>query len=99
MAEAFLPEIDLEALLQRALRPVDPPANLSARLEHTLTSIADLAGSELEAWELSAMRDPRNWVSGVTRPVVAVAAGSVAGAALVVLQVRNRLKAHAADRR
>ena len=35
-----------------------------------------MAADELEAWELSAMRDPRNWV----RPAAAVVAGSAAGA-------------------
>jgi hypothetical protein len=98
MAETFFGDLDLEALLSRALAPVDPPENLALRLEQTLTSIADLAGSELEAWELSAMRDPKNWIPGVTRPVAAVAIGSAAGAALVVLQVRTRLRAHAANR-
>jgi hypothetical protein len=39
---------------------------------------------ELEGWELSAMRDPRNWV----RPVVALAIGGVAGTALVILRVK-----------
>ncbi|MCW2999694.1 MAG: hypothetical protein JWN65_3243 [Solirubrobacterales bacterium] len=98
MAEAFLRDLDLEALLARALAPVDPPEDLSLHLERTLTSIADLAGSELEAWELSAMRDPKNWIPGVTRPVAAIAIGSAAGAALVVLQVRNRLRSHGAQR-
>jgi hypothetical protein len=98
MTETRLRDFDLEALLSRALRPVDPPENLSLRLQGTLESIADLAGSELDAWELSSMRDPKNWIPGVTRPVVAIAAGSVAGAALVVLQVRGRLKAHAQGR-
>jgi hypothetical protein len=79
---------DFEALLRRALTPVDPPAELSARLETTLTSIADLAADELESWELSAMRDPRNWV----RPAVAVIAGTTAGAALVVLRTKQRSK-------
>lgn len=93
MAELLLGDLDLEAMLQRALRPVEPPENLALRLEQTLMSIADLAEQELEAWELSAMRDPKNWIPGVTRPVAAVAIGGVAGAALVVLQVRNRLRA------
>jgi hypothetical protein len=79
---------DFEALLQRALTPVDPPAELSVRLETTLTSIADLAADELESWELSSMRDPRNWV----RPAVAVVAGTSAGAALVVLRTKQRSK-------
>ncbi|WP_354698260.1 hypothetical protein DSM112329_03927 [Paraconexibacter sp. AEG42_29] len=94
MAETlFGSEFDLEALLQRALAPVDPPENLSKHLEQTLTSIADLAEQELESWELSAMRDPKNWIPGITRPVAAAAIGGVAGAALVVLQVRGRLRA------
>jgi len=79
---------DFEALLRRALTPVDPPAELSARLETTLTSIADLAADELESWELGAMRDPRKWV----RPAVAVVAGTAAGTALVVLRTKQRSK-------
>ena len=38
-------------------------------------SITEMAADELEAWELSAMRDPRNWV----RPAAAVVVGSAAG--------------------
>ena len=56
------------------------------RLEGTLTSITELAAEELEAWELSAMRDPRNWV----RPAAALVVGSAAGAALVLLRARRR---------
>ncbi len=79
---------DFEALLRRALAPVDPPAELSHRLESTLTSITELAADELESWELGAMRDPRNWV----RPAAAVVAGTVAGAALVALRTKQRSK-------
>jgi hypothetical protein len=79
---------DFEALLRRALAPVDPPAELSARLETTLTSIADLAADELESWELTSMRDPRNWA----RPAVAVVAGTAAGVGLVVLRTKQRSK-------
>ena len=93
MPELLLGDLDLEAMLHRALRPVDPPENLALRLEQTLVSIADLAEQELDAWELSAMRDPKNWIPGVTRPVAAAAIGGVAGAALVVLQARARLRA------
>lgn len=93
-AELLFPDLDLEAMLQRALRPVDPPENLAARLELTLTSIADLAEQELDAWELSAMRDPKNWIPGLTRPVAAAALGGVAGAALVVLRARAHLRSH-----
>jgi hypothetical protein len=77
---------DFEGLLKRALTPVDPPADLSLRLESTLTELTELAQDELEGWELSTMRDPRNWV----RPVAAVAIGTSAGAALVVLRVRQQ---------
>jgi hypothetical protein len=75
-----------EGLLREALAPVEPPADLGERLESTLTSISELAAEELEAWELSAMRDPRNWA----RPAAAVVAGGVAGAGLVLLGVRRR---------
>jgi hypothetical protein len=77
---------DFENLLKRALAPVDPPEALSTRLESTLTELTELAHDELESWELSTMRDPRNWV----RPVAAVAIGTTAGAALVVLRVRQQ---------
>jgi hypothetical protein len=75
---------DVEWMLRQALRPVEPPEALAERLEHTLTSLTELAAGELESWELRAMRDPRNWV----RPVAAVAIGTAAGAGLVVLRVR-----------
>jgi hypothetical protein len=75
-----------EALLREALSPVDPPESLALRMETALVSLAEAAQDELEAWELSAMRDPRNWV----RPAAAVVVGAGAGTALVVLRVRGR---------
>jgi hypothetical protein len=80
-----------EGLLREALAPVEPPADLAQRLESTLTSITEMAADELEAWELSAMRDPRNWA----RPAAALVVGGAAGAALVLLRTRRR--AHAAS--
>jgi hypothetical protein len=77
---------DFEALLREALSPIDPPDDLTARMETTLVSLTELAQEELEAWELSAMRDPRNWV----RPAAAAVIGATAGTALVVLRVRSR---------
>jgi hypothetical protein len=77
---------DFEALLREALTPVDPPADLAQRLELTLVNLTELAQEELEAWEMSAMRDPRNWV----RPAAAAVVGATAGTALVVLRVRSR---------
>src|SRR4051794_6995169 len=88
MTEAARPEFDLEGLLRQALSPVEPPERLSERLERTLASITDAAAEELDAWEIGAMRDPRNWV----RPVVAVGAGTVAGVGLVVLRARAKNK-------
>jgi len=77
---------DFEALLREALSPVEPPEDLGQRMEARLVSLAEAAQDELEAWELSAMRDPRNWV----RPVAAIVVGAGAGTALVVLRVRSR---------
>ena len=79
---------DIEGLLRQAFAPVDPPETLATRLESTLQELTELAAEELESWELSSMRDPRNWV----RPVVAVAVGTAAGAGLVVLRVRSQHK-------
>jgi hypothetical protein len=79
---------DFEALLRRALAPVEPPDELATRLEDTLTSITEMAADELDTWELGAMRDPRNWV----RPAAAVVAGTTAGVALVVLRTKQRSK-------
>ena len=92
MSEA-LPNPEFESLLLRALQPVDPPERLSERLEQTLTELTDLAAEELETWEISSMRDPRNWV----RPVVAAGVGATAGTALVILRVRSKNKRHRAQ--
>jgi hypothetical protein len=77
---------NFESLLREALSPVEPPEDLTLRLESALLSITELAADELEAWELSAMRDPRNWA----RPAAAVVAGGAAGTALVLLRARRR---------
>ena len=72
---------EFEARLRAALQPVEPPEDLPLRLERTLVELHELAADELEAWELSAMRDPRNWA----RPAAAAVVGAGAGTALVVL--------------
>lgn len=77
-----------EGLLHQALSPVEPPEDLGRRLESTLVSITESAAEELEAWELSAMRDPRNWA----RPAAALVVGSSAGVALVLLRARQRAR-------
>jgi hypothetical protein len=85
--------LHLEALLSDALRPIEPPEDLATRVESTLTAITEQAAAELSSWaeelsegELEALRDPRNWV----RPVAAVAVGTVATGALVVVGMRRR---------
>jgi hypothetical protein len=84
------PAFDIEARLRAALAPVDPPEELALRLETTLGSLVELAADELEAWELSAMRDPRNWPRAALRPAAAVLVGSGAAVGLVVLRTRRK---------
>lgn len=86
-----LPDLDLERLLRQALAPVEPPADFAVRFEQTLQNLTDIAADELEAWEIGAMRDPRNWPTAA-RPVVAGVVGGVAGVALVALRVRSGRK-------
>jgi hypothetical protein len=83
--------VDFEQLLREALIPVDPPADLARRLQQTLVNLTELAQDELESWELSAMRDPRNWA----RPAAAVVVSATAGTALVAIRVRGRHRARA----
>ena len=80
---------DFESRLRQALTPVDPPAELEARLEITLNSLVDLAAEELEAWELSSMSDPRNWTR-VARPVAAGVIGGAAAVGLVLVRTQRR---------
>jgi hypothetical protein len=77
---------NVEALLREALAPVEPPAALADRLELRLVDLTEAAQEELDNWELSAMRDPRNWV----RPAAAAVVTATAGSALVALRVRSR---------
>jgi hypothetical protein len=78
--------VNVEALLREALTPVEPPMQLAEQFESTLTALTEAAQEELDGWELTAMRDPRNWV----RPVVAAGVTITAGTALVALRVRAR---------
>jgi hypothetical protein len=79
---------DFEGLVRRALAPVDPPDDLSARMELTLRGLTELAADELDSWELASMKDPRNWA----RPVAAIAVGTAAGAGLILLRMRQHHK-------
>jgi hypothetical protein len=99
MSGSARPDFDLEGLLRQALAPVDPPERLSQRLEDTLSTLTDAAAEELDAWEMSAIKDPRNW-PGLHRPVVAAAVGTTAGVGLVLLRTRKknrRVRAQASD--
>jgi hypothetical protein len=81
---------DFEVRLRQALAPVEPPEDLDQRLQTTLGSLVELAAEELEAWELSAMRDPRNWPRAALGPAAAIVIGTGAAAGLVVLRTRTR---------
>jgi hypothetical protein len=92
--------VDVEALLRSALRPIDPPESLPNRVEDTLSAVTEAAAEELSAWaeelsesELAALRDPRNWL----RPAAAAAAGGVAGGALLLIEMRRRRRPHGAS--
>jgi hypothetical protein len=77
---------EVERLLRSALVPVEPPERLSDRLERGLSELTQAAVGELADWELSAMRDPRNWA----RPVGAAVIMTVAGGALVLVRARQQ---------
>jgi hypothetical protein len=81
---------DFEARLRQALAPVEPPADMEVRLQTTLGSLVEMAADELEAWELKAIRDPRNWPRAALGPAAAVVIGTGAAAGLVVLRPRAR---------
>jgi hypothetical protein len=89
--EESRPGAEIMRLLEQALKPVEPHADFMSQLEGRLTTIEAAALEALEEvadWEFDAFRDPRNWV----RPVAAVAVGTAAGTALVVLGLRSRRK-------
>jgi hypothetical protein len=82
------PEARIMKMLEMALAPIEPRASFVDQLEGRLADVeaaAIAALGEMADWELDAMRDPRNWV----RPVAALAVGTAAGTALVVLGMRR----------
>jgi hypothetical protein len=89
---------EILSLLQSALAPVEPPASLVDELEARLAGLSAAALETLEDmadWEMAAIRDPRNWV----RPAAALAVGTAAGGALVLLQLRRSRRQRAAGLR
>ena len=96
MSDVATSAVDLEALLVDALRPIEPPEELAGRVETTLSRVAAAAASELSEWveelsegELASLRDPRKLI----RPIIAVAAGGIAGTALLLIELRRRQRA------
>jgi hypothetical protein len=78
----------VERLLRTALVPVDPPEALGDRLERRLSDLTEAAAVELADWELSAMRDPRNWVP----TAAAIVVGTAAAGGLVLVRARQQHK-------
>jgi hypothetical protein len=78
----------IEQLLRTALVPVEPPEALSDRLERGLNELTHAAATELADWEMTAMRDPRNWA----RPAAAIVVGSMAAGGLVLVRARQQQK-------
>lgn len=81
---------DMERRLRAALAPIEPPEHLEQRVETTLGSIVELAAEELEAWELQAIKDPRNWPRAAVGPAAAVVVGSGAAVGLVLLRTQRK---------
>ena len=79
---------EVERLLHYALAPVEPPRDLSERLERRLTRLTDAAVDELAEFDPAALRDPRRWARLVAAGVV----GAGAGSALVVVRARQKQK-------
>ena len=82
------PMREVETMLRSALVPVEPSEALGDRLVRGLSELTDAAADELADWELSAMRDPRNW----GRPAAAAVIGGAAAGALVLARARQQQK-------
>ena len=80
---------DFETLLREALAPIEPPAELEARLEDRLTTLVDAALTELEGWELATMRDPRTWPA-LPPTITAAGVGGAAAVGLLLVRVQRR---------
>lgn len=80
---------DFELMLRQALAPIEPPAELEARLERTFGSLVEAAAEELESWELSAISDPKNWPH-IGRPAAAVVVGGAAAVGLVLVRTQRQ---------
>ena len=77
---------EVERLLEYALVPVEPPGDLTDRLERRLLELTDAAVDELAGWDPSALRDPRRWARLIGAGVVAVGAGG----GLILVRARRQ---------
>ena len=80
---------EFELRLREALAPIEPPAELEARLEERLTSLVEAAADELEGWELAVIRDPRNW-PGLPRTITVAGVGGAAAVGLALVRTQRR---------
>lgn len=88
---------DFESLLREAFAPVEPPEDLSQRLETSLHRLNQMAVDELEKWELESLADPRNWTR-IARPIAAGVVATGAGAGLILLARSRTAKKTAVER-
>lgn len=82
---------EIELLLSRVLSPVEPPERLKESVQARLEKWTDQAVDDIESWEISAMRDPRNW-GKIVKPAAGAAVVATAGTALVLLRAHNQSK-------
>jgi hypothetical protein len=82
------PVNDVERLLQYALRPVEPPRDMTARFERRLTELTDAALEEIADFDPTIVRSPRRWARVAVAGVVAGAAGTT----LVLVRARQKHK-------
>ena len=79
---------DVERLLHYALVPVEPPRDMSARLERRLSDLTDAALDEIAEFDPAVVRSPRRWARVAAAGVVAGAAGGT----LVLVRARQKHK-------
>jgi hypothetical protein len=82
------PMTDVERLLQHALRPIEPPRELTDRFERRLTELTDAALDEIAEFDPATVRSPRRWMRVAAAGVVAGAAGGT----LVLVRARQKHK-------
>jgi hypothetical protein len=79
---------DVERLLHYALVPIEPPKDMTARVERRLTSLTDAALDEIADFDPAVELSPRRWARAAGAGVVAGAAGG----ALVLVRARQKHK-------